>query len=305
MSTQSNQKSNLMAIIEKTSPSQIPAIPEIADRFKHLYSIIHPGAKSDVFYEAEKFHFMKLVKDSAILSECTKLSLYGCFLDVAVSGLSFDPSFKHLYLVPYNVNAGTKTQPKWEKRASLQISGYGELVLRQLQGQIKYAENPVLVYDGDEFSYGTRNDRFFVQHVSNLSKRTERIIACYIKLVRHDGNSDYKVITTDDMARFRKFSKDQNSKAWVDGEGGMWIAKCIKHAFKNYPKVRTGEFSALASNEVDEQAEVTSTVIAPAAQMNVPDNIDYGTGEVLPDDDSFVENPIQQAAPVTVQDDDF
>ena len=47
-----------------------------------------------------------------------------------------------------------------------------------------------------------------------------------------DGTSDVKVLTQADMDRFRKFSKDPNSKAWVDGEGGMWIAKCIKRIQK-------------------------------------------------------------------------
>jgi len=298
-----------MQVIEQASPFQIAAIPEIADRFKQLYSIIHPGSKSEVFYEAEKFHFMKLIKESATLSACSKMSLYGCFMDVAVNGLSFDPSFKHLYLVPFNTNVGSKNDPKWEKRASLQISGYGELLLRQKQGQIRYAENPVLVYQGDDFSFGTKDDKFFLNHTANLSKRTENIVACYLKIIRHDGTHDYKVITRDDMDRFRKFSKDQNSKAWTDGIAGMWVAKCIKHAFKNYPKVRTGEFSNLASNQVDEEPEVVSTVMKPEASMKVPESIDYGTGEVIEgqtgNDDDFLKSDQPQPNGITHDDDEF
>ncbi|MBK7883033.1 MAG: recombinase RecT [Chitinophagaceae bacterium] len=44
-----------------------------------------------------------MIQENAKLAECSKLSLYGCFLDVAVNGLSFDPTMKHVYLVPYNV----------------------------------------------------------------------------------------------------------------------------------------------------------------------------------------------------------
>jgi phage RecT family recombinase len=319
------QKSNLMQVIEKTSPAQLPAIPEIANRFKHLFSIIHPGAKAQMFYEAEKFHFMKLIQESQVLQGCSKLSLYGCFMDVAVNGLSFDPSFKHLYLVPYNTNVGTKSEPKWEKRASLQISGYGELLLRQKQGQIRYADNPVLVYEGDDFVFGTRDEKFYLEHTTNLGKRTDKIIACYVKIVRNDGTVDYKVITEVDMIRFRKFSKDANSKAWTDGYAGMWQAKCIKHAFRNYPKVRTGEFSQLASNQVDEAAEVVSSVVTPVT-MHVPDAIDYGTNgpengnghskangarqdpphPPPPDDESFLQpgNSLAQKS-VTRDDDEF
>jgi phage RecT family recombinase len=299
-----NSKTNLMQVINSTPAAQLPAIPQIADRFKSLYGIIHPGAKADIFYEAEKFHFMKLIQENATLQECSKLSLYGCFMDVAVNGLSFDPSFKHMYLVPFNVNVGGRQNPKWEKRAQLQISGIGELLLRQMQGQIKYADNPVLVYDGDEFSFGVRNGIGFVEHVSKFPRKSDRIIACYMRIVRTDGSVDFKVITEDDMNRFRKFSKDADkSKAWNEGIGGMWQAKCIKHAFKNYPKVRAGEFSQLASETIDEDPVVTNT----APQMNIPDNIDYGmvSQEEQIDDESFVNELSGNENVVHTEDDDF
>jgi recombinational DNA repair protein RecT len=310
---QQNNKTNLMQVIQSTPATQLAAIPEIADRFKKLYSIIHPGSKSDIFYEAEKFHFMKLLQENKKLQECSKLSLYGTFMDVAVNGLSFDPSFKHLYLVPYNTNVGTQQSPTWEKRVQLQISGYGELVLRQKQGQIKYADNPVLVYEDDEFAFGNRNGRGFIDHVSKLPRTSHKIIACYLRIVRPDGSVDYKIITQDDMDRFRKFSKDADkSKAWSDGIGGMWMAKCIKHAFKNYPKVRTGEFSQLASQTVDEDAQV----VDDAAGMNVPETIDYGVagsesqnnnGNSFSDvdDDSFTGSETPAGNNVTHNDDDF
>ena len=307
-----SQKANVLQALEKVTPAQVPNVPEVAERFKKLYGIIHPGAKSEVFYEAEKFHFMKLVSESVLLKECTKFSLYGCFMDVAVNGLSFDPSFKHLYIVPYSHNAGSRNNPVWEKRAQLQVSGQGELLLRQLQGQIKYADNPVLVYEGDEFSFGVRDDKFFINHIAHLPRKSENIIACYIKIVRNDGSADYKVLTQDDMNRFRKFSKDADkSKAWNEGLGGMWQAKCIKHAFRNYPKVRTGDFSTLQSQQVDTEVEVESSVIAEKAQMVMPDKIDYGMSQEQPnlvpqsEQPRRRQTPVHQAQNTPVQDDDF
>jgi recombinational DNA repair protein RecT len=307
MEAKVNGKTNLMQVINNTPASQLPTIPEIADRFKNLYAIIHPGSKSEIFYEAEKFHFMKQLQENKVLQDCSKLSLYGCFMDVAVSGLSFDPSFKHLYLVPYNVNVGTKNQPQWERRAQLQISGYGELVLRIKQGQIKYADNLVLVYEDEHFEFGNRNGRMYVEHISKLPRTSNKIIACYLRIVRTDDSVDYKVLTEDDMARFRKFSKDADkSKAWNEGIGGMWQAKCIKHAFKNYPKIRTGEFSELQTSTIDTE----TGEVAPG--MNVPDTIDYGVGagtQAPPinqdiDDESFAESEVVSST-VTHDDDDF
>lgn len=301
--------SNIQQLIHSGSPSQIIQSAEVADRFKRLYALTHPNinkAQSDAFYEAEKFHFLKLINENAKIAACTKMSLYGIFMDMAVNGLSFDPTFKHAYIVPVNINVGTKNAPVWEARASLQISGFGELLLRKKQGQIKYADNPVLVYEGDEFQHGMRDNVPSLNHVANIPAKSPTIIACYVRLVRTDGTSDVKVLTQADMDRFRKFSKDPNSKAWVDGEGGMWIAKCIKHAFKNYPKVRTGSFTELASNTVEEEAEVINS------EMTVPDNIDYGTGEILSqqpaaevDDNSFATQPQQTQPPVTYNSDEF
>lgn len=264
-------KKQLQQLIQTSPIGKTIEDAMVVDRFKHLYMVIH-GIKdvrvADAFYTAEKFHFLKIIGDSKNIQECTRLSLYGIFMDVAVSGLSFDPSMKHLYIVPYNINIGTKDNPKWEKRASLQISGYGELLLRQLQGQIKYADNPVLVYEGDEFKFGSKGGQVVLEHMATIPRKSDKVIACYIRLIRHDDTSDYKVMALEDVERLKKFSKDPNSKAWTDGIAGMIVAKTIKHAFKNYPKLRVGEFTQLASNTVDTEAE-----LLPASDI-----LDYGIG---------------------------
>jgi phage RecT family recombinase len=294
-----SEKLSLVQKLNDTPATNIVGLPEVEERFKKLYEIIHPGAKGSVFYEAEKFHFAKLIKEKPDLAACSKLSLYGCFLDAAVSGLSFDPSFKHLYVVSFNSNVGTKQAPQWEKRAQIIIGGQGELLLRMMQGQIKYVDNPVLVYEGDEFSFGNRGGSMVVDHIANMSKRTEKIIAGYLKITRNDGSTDFKVLTAADMDRFRKFSRDPNSKAWTEGFAGMFEAKLIKHAFKNYPKVRTGENTALATETADEEVEIIPSHNATISK--VPAQIDYGT-----DDESFADpEPKPASKTVTVDDDSF
>jgi recombinational DNA repair protein RecT len=273
-------KQSIVALINNTPANQIPAIPEIAKRFRDLYKLIHRGESADVFYEAEKYHFSKLISENPKLSECTKFSLYGCFLDGAVNGLSFDPSFKHQFLIPQSFNVGTKAEPRWESRATIQISGPGELLLRIKQGHVKYADNPVLVYEGDSFKYGTKNERLYLEHEIILPRKSTHIIAAYVKIIRSDGSIDYKMIDEADMARFKKASKMGGSPAWTDGIAGMWLAKVVKHAFgKTYPKVRTGSFSGLQTTTVD--AEADQAVIEDSPAMVVPDQIDYGTGEVI------------------------
>ena len=310
----SDNKSQLMQLIKQGSPSQLITSQVVGDRFQQLFSVIHGiknQAKAAAFYQAEQFHFLKLVNDNPKIAACTKLSLYGVFMDVAVNGLSVDPSMKHLYVVPYNVNVGTKQEPKWEARASLQISGQGELLLRTLQGQIKYADNPVLVYEGDEFKFGSRDGKVILDHVASIPRKSNNIIASYLKITRHDDTIDYKVLTAEDIASFRKFSKDPNSKAWTDGMPGMVQAKTIKHAFKNYPKVRVGEFSKMESETIDTEIEpenvtidygLTPEAIAPA----VNEAAQPAAATAPADDNSFAETTVvKEGASIVHQDENF
>lgn len=308
---ETTQKISIIQKIESVSPAQLATIPEVADRFKHIYSIMNGGdtGKAVAKYEAEKFHFMKLIQDKPDLQACSKLSLYGCFLDMAVNGLSFDPAMKHAYVVSFNTNVGTKNSPKWEKRATLMISGYGELHMRVKQHQIKYADNPILVYEGDLFKHGTKDGGVFLEHVATYPRTTDNIIACYIRIERNDGSVDYKVLSIEEIMKLKKFSKDPNSKAWTDGLPGMVQAKTLKHAFRSYPKMRMGEFSTLQSQVVDEEHEDSPAIDyglngdMPLKAAVAGSEIESQVEEI--NDDSFVENTHSSTIGVTVDDEDF
>lgn len=263
MSTNVSNKLSIVQKIEQTPAAQVAALPEVADRFKQLYSIMN-GKNSEianVIYESEKFHFQKLLADKPDLQKCTKLSLYGCFLDMAVGGLSFDPAMKHAYVISMPTNVGTKDNPRWENRATLFFSGLGELVIRTRQGQIKHADNPVVVFEGDLFKYGTKNDKIYIEHEAAFPRKSENIIACYLRIERPDGSVDYKVFGIEDVMKLREFSKQKNSLAWTAGLRGMVETKTIKHAFKSYPKVKLGNFSKLQSEHIEEKENETEFAI--------------------------------------------
>ncbi len=236
--------------LEKMTPSQLAVAAE--NKFVQIYETFH-GKNGKVFYEQEKYHFTKLINDNKVLQQCSKLSLFGAFMDAAVNGLSFDPSMKHCYLVPFNTNVGTKKEPKWEKRVTLMISGYGELLMRQQGGQIKYADNPVLVYEGDEFSFGSANGSYNVTHKACFPRKSSNIIAAYLRITRADDTIDYKVMTIDEIERLKRFSKDPDSKAWTDGLPGMIQTKLIKHSFRNYPKFRMGQMATKLQTKLEDE----------------------------------------------------
>lgn len=313
---ETNGKMSIVQKIEQTAPAQLANLPEVADRFKHIYTIMNGGDSDRALakYEAEKFHFMKLIQDKPDLQACSKLSLYGCFLDMAVNGLSFDPSMKHAYVVSFSTNVGSKQDPKWEKRATLMISGYGELHMRVQQRQIKYADNPILVYEGDHFQHGTKNGSVFLEHVATFPRKSDNIIACYLRIERNDGSADYKVLSIEEIQKLRKFSKDPNSKAWTDGLPGMIQAKTLKHAFRSYPKMRMGEFSQLQSNTVDTEIDETpkidyglnGSMPAPLSKMIQENSVPVEhPNQQTADDESFMKQPEKTKTTQSFDDDDF
>ena len=78
------------------------------------------------------------------------------------------------------------------------------------------------------------------------------------------------------------------------------MAKCIKHAFKSYPKVRIGRGTELQSQQVDEKPKLTDEDIYGVG-------VDPETGEVLEDSpapapEPFGDNRVPQG--VTVETDE-
>jgi len=307
-------KQQLMQLIQTASPSQLIKSDEVANRFQYLYGVIHgirDNARAAAFYQAEQFHFLKIISDNKEIASCTKLSLYGIFLDGAVDGLSFDPAMKHTYVMAENVNIGTRDNPKYEKRAVRKVSPYGELLLRQLAGQVKYADNPVLVCESDFFKVASRGDRLWVEHEMVFPRNMAKTIACYIKLTRSDDTVDYKVLSREELEDIRKMSKTPNGPSWTKSYNGMFIAKTIKHAFKTYPKLRVGEFSKIDSMDEDVPAYDYGLDMSETTEQYQPENTTTNapateTAATTTDENSFAQTTVTDTKPgVTHSDDDF
>lgn len=192
------------------------------------------------------------------------------------------------YVIPYNANVGTRQNPQWEKRANLQISPYGELIMRMRAGHIRHADRPVVVYDGDVFKIGTNEQgQKVIQYDAAIPRKSKTITACFIRIERIDGTVDFQHMLPDDWERLKAFSeKKNNGKANAlygkDGniDPGFLEAKMIKHAFKTYPKIRIGDFTKLKSEETEEIKPINYGLDAPIeeAEQEIiePDTAAFG-----------------------------
>lgn len=287
-----------LADLNKLTPMQIADNPQIQNKFVKLYNSIHGSDNGELILEREKYHFVRQINDNPGLKQCTSLSLYGCFMDVAVTGMTFEGGSQPLiYMIPRSVNVGTKEQKQYEKRAVLMISPYGELVLRMKAGQIRHADNPVIVYEGDSFQYGSDRDGNWVKHTAKVPNESQKIIACYMRIVRNDGTVDFSYLLEADVKRLAGYSEKQNfgkANALYASNGGQidtgfLKAKTIKHAFKTYPKLVTSKQMPMGEHTVVESQDEVET---PA--------IDYG---IEPEPESFDEAEVVAEQAVVVEED--
>ncbi len=260
---------NQAQIIQSLNASDVIRNEYVHQQFISVYNAIWKEG-GEAAYERESIYFIRQLRDNDKLRKCTGMSVFFAFIDLAVRGLTLEPGVQALcYLLPRSFRISTPQGDRWESRCNLTISGYGELVLRAKAGQIHHADNPVIVYEGDEFSFGEKDGRKYVNYCCRLPRTSDRIVACFIKITRCDGTVDYSVMYESDWKRLEGYSaknntyfdKQQNRQVSapnalysVNGQidTGFLMAKCIKHAFKTYPKIAIGKGTQLESDVVEQ-----------------------------------------------------
>lgn len=277
------------ARIKALKPAEVADDDVVKDRFIQLYNSIHGSDKGELVYHKEQFNYKKLLAETPTLRECSPLSLYGCFLDINVNGLSLQiGNNPDCYIIPKSIKVGVDTQGKdvWEKRAQLSISPYGEVKMRMRSGQIKYLDNPVIVYDCDKFRIGLNEIGKMVvkEYEATIPQPKEaKIIACFVRIERIDGSFEMPYLDMKDIDRLKGYSNKQNKGSETNDKSnalytsfkggidpGFLAAKTIKHAFKTYPKVPTGQFSSLEPLEEVIPQQVNYGINAEDASANAP-----------------------------------
>ena len=291
-------------LLNELQPTEIVRNDNVRDKFIQIYDAMwsqSTGVSGEAAYEKEARNFNRLLSEKEdVRKKCSHFSLFTSFLDVAISGLTLDPGTKaQAYLLARSIAVDSyvddhgQKKNRYETQCVLTVSGYGELVLR---------DNPVIVYEEDSFEFGERNGQKFVNYTCRLPHQSGRIVACFMKITRADGSADYAVMLPEDWARLSNYSARQNSKfnyqtkQWENGkpnalytaqggqiDPGFLVAKCIKHAFKTYPKARIGHATQLESQHVDE-TEITDDIYGVTGDG---EKVDTSTGEITQEKQDF------------------
>lgn len=296
MSENQKPQMQVMAVLQQTPPAQIAELEFVKDKFIKNYNLCHRDQNGELQYYRQMVFFKQAINNSESLKNAEPFSLYACFLTIAVKNYSLDPEDQEVYLFCQD-----------GKKAKIQRQA-GAHVRRLMEtGQIVYADQPKIVYQGDDFKVS--NGRV-IEHAENFA--TEIMIAGYVRFVL-PGNADrYFIYRKSDWEAWRKKSRQAGGDNWNENNNQPLAAflrtKLLLHAAKEkaWATGSTNPLIEIYDVEIDEDEDVVKDQL-PAINQNAtyqPSMVVTSAGEVK--DNSFVEPAqTQQVATVVYSDDDF
>lgn len=271
--------------LNATVPTEITNMPEVRQRYITNYASMWKERgeseddtmrRAEAVYNREKTYFNQILGTliDQIMQKAAKarkqpnamdrFSIFNAFIESSITNISLEPGVRALaYLTTRQSQMGTQ----WVDSVRFTVSGYGEMVARIRCGQIRHADNPVVVYDNDELSVRDTDGRKSIEYVCHFPHTNHQIVACYMRITRADGSIDYATMYEEDWKRLEGYSLKQNQRKDSQGnvygnanalynangqiDPGFLQAKLIKHAFKTYPKVRIGSMAILSEEDDD------------------------------------------------------
>lgn len=192
------------------------AMDWVKQRFIRNHNLIKKDGNGELAYQRQVLCYKKLLQDNAQLASASVDSHYRCLIQASVRGWSLDPADNQVYVLAYGKDA--VLQPQAGAHIERLIS----------TGQIEYAEQPQLVFQGDEFEV---ENGIVKKHIRKF--KTEKIIAGYIKVIRlgstpKSPKESFFIYTPENWNAWRKKSKQANSENWTGGSENQPIQSFLK-----------------------------------------------------------------------------
>lgn len=199
------------------------------------------------FFRGDKERAMKFMsavryslKKTPKLIDCDKLSLMNAFMTCA-----------EYELYPSNVSGEAYVLP-YKNEAQFQLGYQGVITLLYRAGM--QSINADIVYSNDEFDYQSGLNPTLIHRPKVFEPRGEAI-GCYAVATLPSGERAFKVLSKEDIMKFKEFSKSKGSEysPWNpknDPELSMWRKTAIKQLAKFLPK-NSAVFEAIAKDNKD------------------------------------------------------
>lgn len=179
---------------------------------------------------------MTAVQNNPDLLKADRRTFYGACMKAAQDGLL--PDGREAVLVIYNINAGTRDNPKWVSAVQYQPMVEGLLKKFRNSGECKGAPNVQTVRVADDFDYAL-GDNPFISHKPALTNRGP-IVGAYSIVKLKDGEISREVMGLDEILQVREKSKSKDAGPWKLGAAGEhtsdFAEMCRKTVFRRHYK---------------------------------------------------------------------
>lgn len=285
---------SIMQVIKNTQPAQIPELDFVRKKYIDNYNACHVEKIGELVYHRNVIHYKQAIMSNQKLANADPFSMYACFVTAAVNGYSLDPADNEVYLIPRDGKV----------MLDRQAGAYVRRLIRT--GQIKFAEQAKLVYEGDIFQ--VENGRV-IRHVENY--QSDNIIAGYVRFVIDEKGADrYFVYRRSDFESWRKKSPNPRTIE-KSGQHGKYLSESlwdngVLNGTQPEPNFLRTKIIKHAAKEKCWATGTTLIQIEHYAEVEIEtNNEDYKDGSRIELPASTGQQPIQTQTPIKVTDDDF
>lgn len=219
-------------------------------------TIVRIQAKADEFAKAmpsvmTKDRFMRIaigaIRKNPKLLDCDPLSLMGSLLVAAQLGFEVNTPLGHFFLIPrWNKNTN-----RFEADGQIGYKGWFDLVARSGRFVSMVAEP---VHEKDHFIYRLGDDPL-IEHAPVLADRG-RAYAYYVSVRVKDGGIFRKVLTRDDVEKYRRRSQSPNSPAWLNDFDAMALKTTFLRIVPWLPKSTEMLQAEAFENTIEAQGKI-------------------------------------------------
>jgi recombinational DNA repair protein RecT len=278
---------------------QIPVAIQFITTLMKIHRISQEEAET--IFSKESLYYRKSFQTNDKLYQCTGISLYSAFLEIAVNNLSIQPGQKsEAYLESRSTKVKqTGAADAWVQTAGFVITAYGELNLRMRSGQIVRMSNPIILYGevkdgkfiGDHFQpKSNERGELTIEYLPCIPRVSKKIYGSYVAIHLPNNGIDFKWMLEDDIERLKGYSIRQNkgtaNALYTSTDGGIdpgfLSTKTIKHAMAAYTKLRIGEFVSFEGEIEDVEASAAFTAETNNQPAPAPEGV-----VVFTDDNEF------------------
>lgn len=206
---QGNQ-AQVMQVIQSTPAAQIGDLEFVRKKYVENYNACHKDKNGELMYHRNLVHLKQQIAAMPQLQTAEPFSIYAAFVTAAVNGYSLDPGDNEVYIIARGGKACLDRQ----------AGAYVKRLMRS--GQIQYAEQAKLAYQGDDIKV---KDGRVIEHVENF--KTDIIILGYVKVILdEDGKDLHFIYRKSDWESWRK--KSPNPRTYMKtGKNGEYLSESL------------------------------------------------------------------------------